>query len=73
MDFNVYTVKKYVYKVKNNVVKKTPIIIGKSFENQIEVLSGLKNGDLVVIKGNENLRNNQQVRVKKNNFRKKIN
>ena len=57
--------KKYVYVVNQKLVKKIPIKIGKSFKNQIEVLEGLIEGTVVVIKGNESLRNNQKVRVRK--------
>ena len=57
--------KKYVYIVEKNLVKKISIKIGKSFKNQIEALEGLREGNIVVIKGNESLRNNQKVRVRK--------
>ena len=58
--------KKYVFVVEQNLAKKTSIKIGKSFQNQIEVIEGLIEGNKVVIKGNETLRNNQKVRIKKN-------
>ena len=58
--------KKYVFVVERNLAKKTSIKIGKSFQNQIEVIEGLIEGNKVVIKGNETLRNNQKVRIKKN-------
>ena len=41
------------------MTKENPIKIGKSFKNQIEVLEGLIEGNVVVIKGNESLRDNQ--------------
>ena len=63
--------KKYVFVVERNLAKKTSIKIGKSFQNQIEVIEGLIEGNKVVIKGNETLRNNQKVRIKKNKSIKK--
>ena len=41
------------------------IKIGSSIGNKIEILQGLKEGQLVVIKGNENLRPNQSIKIKK--------
>ena len=62
--------KKYVYIVEKNLVKKISIKIGKSFKNQIEALEGLREGNIVVIKGNESLRNNQKVRVRRSKSNK---
>ena len=62
--------KKYVYIVEKNLVKKILIKIGKSFKNKIEVLEGLREGNIVVIKGNESLRNNQKVRVRRSKSNK---
>lgn len=56
--------KKIVYIVRNNKVLKRNVILGQSFKEQIEVKSGLIKGDLVVVKGNENIRPNQFVRIK---------
>jgi hypothetical protein len=33
--------------------------------DNIEILNGLKEGEIVVIKGNENLRPNQPIKIKK--------
>ena len=55
---------KYVYVFSEGVAKKSFISTGKSFKNDIEVLSGLRKGDLVVVKGNENLRPNQIIKIK---------
>ena len=57
--------KKYVYVFTKGVAKKSYILTGKSFENDIEVLSGLREGELVVVKGNENLRPNQTIKIKR--------
>ena len=55
---------KYVYVFSKGLAKKSFIQTGKSFKNDIEVLSGLTEGDLVVVKGNENLRPNQTIKIK---------
>ena len=67
--------KKYVYVFKNGVALKKYILTGISYENDIEVLSGIVKGDLVIVKGNENLRPNQPVKInnKKKSFKRKNN
>ena len=55
---------KIVYKVNKGIVKRKRVIIGKSYANQIEIISGLNEHDIIVTKGNENLRNNQPIKVK---------
>ena len=62
--------KKIVYLVDNGRVRRKSVVIGNSFKNTIEIISGLKENDIIVTKGNENLRNNQPVRVKKLKFSK---
>ena len=57
---------KLVYIVKKNKVKRKKVILGQSFKDQIEIKSGVNEGDLVVVKGNENIRPNQSVKIKKN-------
>ena len=44
---------------------------GVSVGDKIEILKGLEEGQLVVVKGNENLRPNQAIKIKKkkNNLR----
>ena len=39
----------------------------KQVKDQIEIKLGVNEGDLVVVKGNENIRPNQSVKIKKNN------
>ncbi|MCX7705992.1 MAG: efflux RND transporter periplasmic adaptor subunit [bacterium] len=55
--------KKIVYIVKNQVVHKTEITVGQEINGKIEVLSGLSNGDLVVISGKENLSSGTKVTI----------
>ena len=57
---------KLVYIVEENKVKRKKVTLGQSFKDQIEIKSGVKEGDLVVVKGNENIRANQSVKIKKN-------
>ena len=59
-------IEKLVYIVKKNKVKRKKVIIGQSFKDQIEIKLGVNEGDLVVVKGNENIRPNQSVKIKKN-------
>ena len=49
------------------MAKQSFIKTGVSVGNKIEILKGLNEGQLVVIKGNENLRPNQAIKIKTNN------
>ena len=51
---------KFVWKVVNGVVKKTPVITGLRLNNQVEIIEGLTNGDLVVTAGHLKLRKDGQ-------------
>ena len=57
---------KLVYIVEKNKVKRKKVTLGQSFKDQIEIKLGVNEGDLVVVKGNENIRPNQSVKIKKN-------
>ncbi len=59
-------IEKLVYIVEKNKVKRKTVTLGQSFKDQIEIKSGVNEGDLVVIKGNESIRPNQSVKIKKN-------
>ena len=54
---------KIVYIVKNNKVIKKKVVLGQSFKDQIEIVKGINEGDLVVVRGNENVRPNQLVKI----------
>jgi len=59
---------KYVYKIENikndiGYIKKSKIKIGRIINNEIEVLDGIKNGDLVVVKDIFDYSLNQKVRI----------
>ena len=58
-------IEKLVYIVEKNKVKRKKVIIGQSFKDQIEIKLGVNEGDLIVVKGNENIRPNQFVKIKK--------
>ena len=52
----------YVFKLGNdNKVQRTSVISGQRLDNQIEIVSGLKPGEIVVIKGFLGLSNNKSV------------
>ncbi len=53
-----------VYVVVDDIAKSTPVQIGRSIGNRLEVLEGLNIGDNVVVRGNERLRPDQAVKVK---------
>ncbi len=56
--------KKIVYVVDKGVAKQKFIEIGVSVGDKIEILKGLEEGELVVVKGNENLIPNQKIKIK---------
>lgn len=56
---------KKVYLVKEGEVKEQIVETGIRTENYLQILSGLKAGDSVVIKGNFQLKNNSPVKVSK--------
>ncbi len=55
-----------VYVVEEGFAKLRPVQLGSSVGNRLEVLQGLAEGDLVVIRGNERLRPNQPVSLAEN-------
>ena len=57
--------KKFVYLVdENNTVKYVPIEVGKEVKSQRIILSGLKPGDRVIVKGIQHIKPDQEVEVK---------
>ena len=59
--------KQIVYIFDKGLAKQYFIKIGLSIGNNIEITDSIKEGQLVVIKGNENLRPNQSIKIKKKN------
>jgi multidrug efflux pump subunit AcrA (membrane-fusion protein) len=59
-------VNQIVYVFEQGVAKQKFVRIGVSIGNKIEILKGLNEGELVVIKGNESLRPNQIIKIKNN-------
>jgi RND family efflux transporter MFP subunit len=57
--------RKVVYVVKGDQAKLQPVKLGESVGGRFEVLSGLKPGDMVIIRGNERLRPDQRIRVRR--------
>ena len=55
--------KSYVFVIVSGKVMQRDIIIIGSNNDRFIVSEGLKEGDLVVIRGNESLRNNQNIKV----------
>ena len=52
-----------VYVIEDNIAKLKPIKIGIPYQDSIEVIEGLKEGEKIVIRGNERLRPNQKVQI----------
>ncbi len=54
-----------VYVIQNNVAKLRSIVIRKEVGTNIEILNGLNEGDLVVVNGQNNLKDNATVVIRK--------
>lgn len=54
-----------VYVVKDNIAKLRPVTVGAEVGTSVEILSGLSEGDLVVVNGQNNLKDNVPVIVRK--------
>lgn len=52
-----------VFVVKNNKVHLQKVLTGRSFNNQVEILSGLEAGDVVVTSGQINLEDQSQIQI----------
>jgi len=63
--------KQIVYCFEKGLAKQKFVKIGISVGNKIEILEGLEEGQLVVVKGNENLRPNQPIKIKMHKRNKK--
>jgi multidrug efflux pump subunit AcrA (membrane-fusion protein) len=51
--------------VNNNTAKLRPIVAGKEFGTKIEVVGGLNEGELVVVNGQNNLKDDASVIIRK--------
>ncbi len=54
-----------VFVVNDGVAKLRSLVVGSSSNNYLEVLSGLKQGDIVVVNGQNNLKENYKVQILK--------
>ena len=52
-----------VYIVRNGAAKLKNPVIGKTSNNDLEVLSGLKEGDVIIVNGQNNLKENYKVKI----------
>jgi membrane fusion protein (multidrug efflux system) len=55
--------KNYVYVIRDNRARRTEIRLGQRMPGEVEVLSGLRPGEQIVIRGIQRLRNDAPVRV----------
>jgi HlyD family secretion protein len=53
----------YAYVVKDGIATKTPIRVGVSSIDKVEILQGLKEGDQIVISGTDNFKGAQRVAI----------
>ena len=51
----------YVYTIENKIAKLKNVVIGKTSSNFLEVISGLKENEIVVVNGQNNLSDNSKV------------
>jgi multidrug efflux pump subunit AcrA (membrane-fusion protein) len=51
--------------INNNTAKLRPIVAGKEFGTNIEVVGGLNEGELVVVNGQNNLKDDASVIIRK--------
>jgi RND family efflux transporter MFP subunit len=56
-----------VYVVENNIAKLRPVVIGNEYGKKLEVVSGLKEGELVVTEGIINLKDGTEVQIVEKN------
>lgn len=54
-----------VFAVRDDKAVPTPVVLGQAVGDRIEAKSGVKRGDVVVIRGNERLRPGQKVRARR--------
>ena len=54
-----------VFAVVENKAQPRPVVLGQAVSDRLEVKSGVKPGDVVVVRGNERLRPGQSVRAKR--------
>jgi hypothetical protein len=52
-----------VFVVDNGIAHERKIIIGSVYENMLQVVSGLNNGEVIVVNGQNNLKDNFNVDV----------
>ncbi len=52
-----------VFIVENGIAKERKVVIGSTFDSMLEVLSGLKAGEQVVVSGQNNLQDNYKVTI----------
>lgn len=55
--------KRHVFVVEDGVARQKEVELGRHFDSQYEILSGLEEGDMVVVKGGSTLRSEVQVEV----------
>lgn len=57
--------KQYVYVIENNVAKQVEVTIGQGSSDQVEIVSGVKDGAQIVVKGQTLLKDGGKVKIQK--------
>lgn len=53
----------YVFIAQNNIAKRVEVKIGKQYQGRVEIVSGIRDGDQVVIEGTENIEDGDQLKI----------
>jgi membrane fusion protein (multidrug efflux system) len=56
---------KFVFRVENNIADKRKVALGKRDNGKIEVISGIREGDTVIVFGQQGLKDGARVTVSK--------
>lgn len=55
----------FVFTYENGIAKSNKVELGRRFNDRYEIISGLKDGDIVIVAGNNNLNNDTEVEIVK--------
>ena len=56
---------KFIYRIVNNVIQKTKVKIGRRNQGKIEILSGLKENEIILAEGTNKVRPKRKVKISK--------
>ena len=56
---------KFIYRIVNNIIQKTKVKIGRRNQGKIEILSGLKENEIILAEGTNKVRPKRKVKISK--------